>query len=197
MSELHTPDDTTDLRISFQRDPKEHASVMLSVAGRYYPQSKEARMKALGLRLILWVAIIALVLWYNPVIPDLPQSAPLMLAAFAVIYVIVVSRMNRQSLIERMMARLAPAEKVDLHLDRSGVTMQEGGLSLCAEWASIRAVEMRDSRIDIDLETMMIYAPARAFRDDKAFHQALVDIRQLWHHGRERALSQAETPTRR
>jgi hypothetical protein len=181
------------MSLSFQREPGEHADVMLAAGRRMMTPRKTSYSwsiigAAVGFGAVVGISmeiyrrfLLSPLLGVDEVTPltvIVQQLLPLLLLIIALVYAWIryVRRRRKQTLIDR----LEPDLFVDLDVFRDGIRMTAGTLTLSLEWAGIRDILVGAQRIEFESDSFATYVPERAFENRPAFDAAAAQFRQLW-----------------
>lgn len=187
------------MSLSFQREPKEHADVMLEAGRRLMTPRGSSSGWPLLLGAVAFGAVIGLamegyrrfilspLLGIGDVTPlniIVLQLLPFFLLIFGLLFTYVrhARKRRRQALIDRV----TPGQFVDVDIYLDGFRAASGPVTLSAEWVSIRDVLVAKARIEFVGESTVAYIPERAFADRPAFEAAAKQLRQLWLDARRR-----------
>jgi hypothetical protein len=181
------------LSISFERDPKEHAEIMLA-AGRRLMRPRRT--------LSVWVSLFGAVivgasiglsmegyrlLVLGPVF-GVDKVEPLNIVALQILPLIVIfvafnyilGRRTVRQRREVLAERLGPSQFVDVDIFREGIRTSSGVLTLALEWKGVQDIVASKDRIDFYGDAFVCYIPARAFKGRAEFEAAIQRSRQLW-----------------
>jgi hypothetical protein len=181
------------LSLSFNRDPVEHADVMLATGRRMMTSTRPSSggaglVIAIGFGAVVGIAMEIHRRFLLPLIVGPSEIAPLgtvalqllpliilILALYAFLYVRALRR-QRNALV----SRLEPNVFVDVDIFPEGIRLSSDQMRIELDWLAVRAVFADGSRIEIECESIALYLPERAFTDRKAFAEAAKTIRNLW-----------------
>ncbi|MBX9457472.1 MAG: hypothetical protein KL863_16480 [Rhizobium sp.] len=181
------------LSLSFIRDPREHADMMLEAGRRMTtatnPFSAWAGVGVMvGFGAIVGISMEVYRRQVLPLVVDPAQTAPLSTALLqflplivltGLLYVVLFIRIVRQRQ-KALISRLAPGLVVDVDIFTKGIISSSGQFTVMIDWPAIRDIFVEDDRIEIESEGILIYAPVRAFPNRAAFNAAAREIRDLW-----------------
>lgn len=180
------------LSVSFERDPKEHAGIMLAAGRRLLrPRRKRPAWMTLAGAVIVGAAIgLSMEAYRIFVLEPLfgaDRIVPLGIVALQILPLIVIfaalsvvfgtraARRRRQALVER----LGESQFVDVDIFREGIRTSSGLLTLTLDWRGIHDIVISKDRIEFDADAFVCYIPARAFRSRSEFEAAVQQARRL------------------
>lgn len=183
----------------FERDPAEHAEVMLSAGARFAGADKKASLAGIWLAVFIAAIVLYLSMAAYRRYVLLPQfGAPpeletmdllfitlipvLLLCILALIYARIVNTSRLRNLESRLRQNLAVTAKVT----PAGFVMEMAGMSLTLSWAEISAMADTGQRIEFDTESFVVYLPNRCFRDE-AEKRAVYAMAERFRAGSRRA----------
>jgi hypothetical protein len=181
------------LSISFAREPEEHVKVMFEAGRRLQsrPTAKQGRHIFIGL--IFWGLALGLCIelyrqYVLIALLHLENVPPLGLAALQLVPFVLLAggslvwygrralRKTRQNWINLV----EPGVFVDTDIYNHGIRSRGGPIQITVEWQKVRNIVFGPSRIDIEVETFIVYIPDRAFDNRKGFDDAAELIQRLW-----------------
>jgi hypothetical protein len=193
------------MSLSFVRDPKEHAQVMLE-AGRRFTTPVGPRyhwqtlLGAAGIGVLIALAMelyrsfflipVLEIANVPPLDVVLAQFLPFLLLIFLVYFgrARYLQGRHRKALEDRVSA----SAFVDVDIFEGGIASTVERMQVSMEWAGVRNVYVSDQRIEFECDVFVLYIPARAFADKPTFEKACQDIYTLWRQARLEAVSDAE-----
>lgn len=193
------------LSLSFTRDPREHADIMLDAGRRMMastnPFSAWARLGMMvGFGAVVGIGMEVYRRQMLPVVAGAAETVPLSTALLQFLPLIVMTvllflflfirsvRQRRKALI----SRLEPALVVDVDIFTKGIVSSSDQFTVTIDWPAVRDVVLGHDRIEVECEGFLIYAPLRAFPSRAAFNDAARQTRELWReatrHDRDRRM---------
>ena len=193
------------MSLSFRREPKEHADVMLQAGRRLMTPRNSSYGWTVFIGAVAFGAVIGItmevyrrfvlspLLGIDEVTPlniIILQLLPFLLLIFALLYARArdVSKRRKQALIDR----LEPGLFVDTDIFRDGLRSSTGPLTITMEWTAVRNVLIDKTRIELEGESFSTYIPERAFENRPAFEAAAAQIRTLWQDAKRKQKQIAE-----
>jgi hypothetical protein len=187
------------LSLSFERDPKEHAAIMLA-AGRRLMQPR--RKLPVGVTFVAAVAVGAVIglsmEFYRRLVLEplfgIDQVAPFNIVALQILPVIVIfvalayilgaraAKRRRQTLIER----LGPSQFVDVDIFTDGIRTSSGVLTITLDWKGVQDIVVSKDRVEFDGDAFACYIPQRAFKSRAEFEEGIKQAHQLWAKAKDR-----------
>jgi hypothetical protein len=192
--------ETRIMSVSFERDPQEHATVMLA-AGRRFAATRAAGftwpvlLSAIGYGIVLGLAMelyrrfVLSIFFPLEAIPPLNIVLTQMLPFLLLLYLLYLgrayylARARRRALIER----LGTDVFIDTDIYRDGVTATSGESAVSLNWTGVRSLAVINDRIELDGDAFVLYIPRRAFANKPAFDAAAGRISELLWKARVRA----------
>lgn len=187
------------LSISYQREPLEHATIVLAT------HSRSSSLKPVVNRWLLLAMVVAgavigiameayrrlvLVPWLDPaVVPPLNvivlELLPFVLLVVAGLYA---ARQHLRRLRQRTIANLAEARMlVDTDIFEEGISVSAGPMTTIVDWEAISRLTVSGDRLEFEGESFLAYIPARAFRDRQAFDACASACATRWNRARLKA----------
>lgn len=185
------------LSVSFKREPEEHVRVMFEAGRRLTPKPTAAHGRHIFIGMVVWGAALGIVseLYRQYVLilllhlSDVPplglaalQMGPLVLLAGGLLAWYGRRAMRRTR--KNWISQVAPGVFVDTDICSHGIRSAAGPIQLTAEWQKVRNIVLGPSRIDVEIETFVIYIPERAFENRQGFDHAAELIQRLWQEHR-------------
>jgi hypothetical protein len=182
------------LSLSYTRDPEEHADVMLGTARHMVTEADPGLAYgrfigfAIGLGATVGIVmeihrrfVLPLILGPADIAPFgivFVQLLPLVLVAIALYVWLYYRTAKRQR--NALIARLHPTSVVDIDIFTKGMSSTNGQVSGEMDWLAVRNIVLDGSRIEIEVESFVVYIPQRAFASHAAFLEGAKEIRDLW-----------------
>lgn len=182
------------LSLSFTRDPREHADVMLEMGRRLTTGTDPLSVwtgfgLAIGFGAIVGIAmeihrrfVLPLILGPAEIAPFgtvVVQILPLVVLIVA-LYGVLHRRATRRRL-NALTSRLQRDQVVDVDIFTGGVVSSSGGFAIEIDWPAVTNILADADRIEIECESFAIYLPERAFVGRLAYNDAARQLRRLWH----------------
>jgi hypothetical protein len=195
------------MSLSFRREPKEHAEVMLEAGRRLTMSRSSAYGWLLLLGAVAFGAAVGLVMeGYRRFILSplfgIDDVAPLgviilqLLPFFLLLFVLLFTyaRYARKRRKQALIDRLAPDQFVDTDIFTDGFTTSAGPVTLSVDWVAVADVIVGDRRIEFVSDSFVAYIPERAFPDRRAFAAAGSQLYQLWQDAKRKQKEAADDP---
>jgi hypothetical protein len=185
------------MSLSFERDAKEHAEVMLA-AGRRFMGRRAIRFTwpvlaavlavsaAIGLFMELYRRYVLTFFADISTFPTLGALTLQLLPLLILLLVLILMRAQRaeQAALGNLENRLRPRVFVDTDIYPDGIRSVSDMISLQVDWASIRNVTITERRIEFEGEAMVLYLPFRAFESRADYNLRTRELRSLWRKAR-------------
>jgi hypothetical protein len=194
------------MSLSFMRDPKEHAEVMLAAGRRMMGRDTVRFTWQVWIGAVLFGASFGLImeLYRRFVLARLldvasvPPFNIIMLQVLPVLALLWVAfyvraRYGARRMVRNLEERLQTKTFIDTDIYADGIQSTTGGLQMQLEWSAVRNIVVRNKRIEFEGEAFVIYIPERAFPNPQAYDAAVKQLRQLWSEAKGR-LQTAEAP---
>lgn len=185
------------MSLSFERDPNEHADVMLETTKRFMTPPAPAHRRNILIGSLAFGAMVGLAMeiYRRFVLPPLLgvsevtplniiilQLLPFLLLLAALIFGLSRSgnRRQRQTLIDR----LGKKTFVDTDIYPEGIRSMAGTVYIQIDWTAIRTISVSDKRIEFEGETIVLYLPYRAFESRADYVLRAKELRTIWQNAK-------------
>jgi hypothetical protein len=187
------------LSISFVRDPREHADVMLDM-GRRMTTGRDPLSAWTGFGIAIgFGAVVGIVMevyrrFVLPLLLGPSEIAPLGTVAIQLLPLVLlivalyvtlhlrIARRRRKALV----SRLDPNLVIDVDIFSKGIVSSSGRFTVEIDWPAVTDIVVNGSRIEVECESFAIYLPERAFANRAAFGEAAKELRKLWREAAKR-----------
>lgn len=193
------------LSVSFERQPEEHADVILS-SGNRLTSIRPPRLNlftvgaATGFGLVIGAVLEAYRRFVLPGIVGLDAVPPLsvillqMLPFLLLISALVLGRAYYLESLKKisLASDIAPGAFIDTDIYENGVETSSDETTIWMPWTSIREINVGKRRIELVGDGFTAYFPERAFADKAAYSKALLTFSKLHRAARKRSEERAE-----
>ncbi|MCV3766898.1 hypothetical protein [Rhizobium sp. TRM95796] len=194
------------LSASFERQPNEHADVILS-SGNRLSSTRAPRLNlfTVGVATAFGLAIgAALEAYRRFILPDLvgldsvPPLSVILLQLLPFLLLISALILGRAYYLEglkklSLASEIAPGAFIDIDVYETGVETSSGETTIWMPWTSIREINVGKKRIELVGDGFTAYFPERAFSDKAAYSDALLTFSKL-HRAARKASDQRLEP---
>lgn len=193
------------LSVSFERQPEEHADVILS-SGNRLTSIRAPRLNlftvaaASGFGLVIGAALEAYRRFILPGIVGLDAVPPLsvvllqMLPFLLLIAALILGRAYYLESLKKasFASEIAQGAFVDTDIYENGVETSSDETTIWMPWTSIREINVGKKRIELVGDGFTAYFPERAFADKEAYSKALLTFSKLHRAARKQPEDRAE-----
>jgi hypothetical protein len=193
------------MSLSYEREPQEHADVILSHGRRYMsaarpPFSWFAVLGAIAFGLLIGLGLECYRRYALPYVLDASEIPTLSIILFQLLpFLLLISALilGRSRYLESFRKQSLASELpthvfIDTDVYENGVETTSDHMTIWMSWSTVRDVNVAKKRIEIVSDAFVIYFPERAFSDKAAFNQAILQVSKFWRLAREQQVEKIE-----